>query len=251
MNHLDDVPSIDVLDAAFYNVRVPLRGEVGLDWRRAVETGYPALQLGRQSEGLGQPPDHLIDAGHGIGVGFFHAVVEAGVADHLDVVAQVVEDKHRFREHEDRFGHALGVGGHGRHPRLEVPDGVVGQVADGPAVEDGQAADRDELVLAHLLFYQRQGVHLALGLARAGMEHTVGVGADEAVAAQPLPAFDAFQQEGVRRPGYLEVGRDRSFQVGVDGAVDRHQVALARQGFDLFQSWVVHAATLACRLVSP
>ena len=186
--------------------------------------------------------DHLVDAADGVRVCFLDAVVQAGVADHLDVVTQMVEDQHRFREHEDRLRDALGVGRHGRHPRLEVPDGVVGQVANGPAVEHGQTADRDEFVLAHFLLDQCQGVHLALWLASTGMEHAVGVGADEAVAAQPLPAFNAFQQKGVGRAGYLEVSRDRGLQVGVNGAIDGHQVALSRQGSDLVQSWVVHRA---------
>ena len=96
----------------------------------------------------------------GFSVGFFHVAVEIGVADDLDVVAQVVEYKDGLTEHEDRFGQALRVGWHGRHPWLEVADGIVGQVAHGPAMEAGQTLDRDVLVLPHLLLDRQQRVYL-------------------------------------------------------------------------------------------
>ena len=119
--------------------------------------------------------------------------------------------------------------------------GVVCNVAHAAAVEGRQAFDRDQSERVHLGLHQGEWINLAGWLVCAGAEHVVRLGADEAVAADAFAAGHRFQQEGVRRAGDLQVRRNGSLQVGVDGAVDRTQIALARHGLDLFQRGVVVA----------
>ena len=175
-----------------------------------------------------------------MGVGLGEIAVEPGVGYYFDVVAEVVEDQDGVAEHKDGFGDGLGVGGGGRDAGLEVADGVVGQIADGAAVEAGEAVDRGQLVAGHFGLDQGQGVDFAGGLAGAGGDYFVGVGADEAVAAHPLAALDAFQQVGVGAAGDFQVGGNRGFEVGVDGAADGGEVALPGHGLYLVEGGVVH-----------
>ena len=186
-----------------------------LDSTGAGRHGCALLQLFGQGQRAGQQGHHLLDTGHGVGVGPLDiarfVAVQPGVGHYLDVVAQVVEYQDGLAEHEHRFRHALGVFGHLRHARLEVADGVVGHVAHRAAVEAGQAVHGDELVPRHLVFHQRQRVNLAVFLAGAGGDDPVRVGADEAVTAQDFPALHALQQVGVGAAGNFQVGGYRGF----------------------------------------
>ena len=71
-------------------------------------------------------------------------------------------------------------------------DRLVTQIADRAAAEPGQAVDRHDLEAAQFLFDQRQGIGSVLC---SDCQHLIRLGADEAVAGQPLAAFDAFQQK--------------------------------------------------------
>ena len=102
--------------------------------------------------------DDFVDARDGRGVGLVDVAVQAGVGDHLDVVAQVVKDEDGVTEHEHRLRDALGVNGSSLDAGFEVADGVVGYVAHRAAMEAGQSVDGYELVLRHLLFHRDEGV---------------------------------------------------------------------------------------------
>ena len=133
-------PGVDVFDALLDGVGVAVNAVVGL--YGAGRYVSVALQVLRQRERLGQQVDDLFDAFHGFGVSLVYVTVQPGMGDYLDVVAQVVEDEDGVAEHEHRLGHALGVNRGGLHPRLEVADGVVGDVAHRAAVEAGEAVHR-------------------------------------------------------------------------------------------------------------
>ncbi len=61
-------------------------------------------------------------------------------------------------------------------------------------------------------------------------EHPLGIHAQEGIAPDLLAAFDAFQQERRRADlRQLEIDRNRRFQVGQQGPVDRHEIALFKQ----------------------
>ncbi len=242
IDHLDHIARVDVLDALVDYLGVLFRREIGLNVSGHQLLSPVGSQLRRQVQRLRQPADHLVDLRRGLGVGPVNVTVQVDVAHHLDVVSNVVEQQQGVTEHEYRLGHSHGVGGHVGHPGLEVPDGVVGQVAHRAAVETGQPLHRDQPVLVHLLLDGQQGVDLPQGLFDAGFDHLVGVGADEAIAANALPAFNAFQQERIWALGHLQIGGDRCFQVRVYRAEDRDQVPLSGHLLNLFQSRLVHLA---------
>ena len=142
VDHLDDVSGVDVLDALLNGVGVTFRREIGLYGSGAAESNA-ALQLRWQHQRLSEAAHHFVDPVGGVFVRSFHVAVQMGMADHLNVVAEVVEYQDGFPEHEDRFGDALGVSRHRRHPGLEVANGIVGQVADGSPVEPWEAVHRN------------------------------------------------------------------------------------------------------------
>ena len=133
------------------------------------------------------------------------------VAHHFDVVSYVVEDNQCVDKGEHRLGQALRVRGHEGHAGFEIADGVVSQVAHRSAMKSGETVHRDYPVLIHLSLHQRQRVNLAIGLPRPSLYQVVGVGTDKTVSAQPFATGYTFQQEGVRPPGHLQVGRNRCF----------------------------------------
>ena len=171
------------------------------------------------------------------------------MGDDLDVVAQVVEYQDSLAEHEDGFWHTLWVFGHHWHPWLEVPDGVVGHVAHGPAVEPWQPVNRDELVLRHLFFDERERVGFSSGFSRTGGDDLVRAGTDETVSTQAFAALHTLQKVGVGALSDFQIGRHRRFKIGVYRTVNRHQVAFSCPGLHLLESRVVHIALQTKRLV--
>ena len=71
-------------------------------------------------------------------------------------------------------------------------------------------------------------------------DDVVGLGADEAVAGDAVAALHALEQEGVRGPGDLQVGRHGRVEIGGNLAVDRDQVAPAGHVADFLQRRAVH-----------
>ena len=240
VHHLDDVAGIDVLDALLDDGLVLGHGEVGLGLSAGRE-GRCCQQFGRDFQRAREAVHHALDLGGSRVIRLSDvAAVQPDMADHLDVVAQVVKHQQSVGEHEHGFRQALGVDVQHGHAGLEVVHRVIGDVAHSATVKRGQTLHGDKLKGVHLPLHQGQRVDRARGLVGAGAENVVGLGADETVAADALAAGHRFQQEGIGRPRDLKVGRHGSFEVGVDGAVDRAQVALSGQGADLIQSWVVH-----------
>ena len=162
---------------------------------------------------------------------------------------QVVEDDERVGEHQQGLGEAVGVG-RGLGQALEVGGGVVGDVADGPAVEAGDALDGHGPVAGELLLDHLERVHRAVVFdgdaavggrqLRAGAEYLPRLRPDEAVAGHVLASLDAFEEKRVAPAGDLEEGGDRRLHVGQYLAVDGDEVTLAPHGADLFQRRVVH-----------
>ena len=121
------------------------------------------------------------------------------------------------------------VGAGERHARLEVRDGLVGEVADRAAEELRQPGDRDGLVAAQLALDLDQRV--AVGV--LPRQDAVRLGADERVAAHALAALDGLEQVRVRPARHLEEGGHGRLEVRADLAVDRHDVAAAGEPPDL------------------
>ena len=225
VHYLNNVPGVDIVHALTYRFLVLRLREVGTYWGRLPQNRPGRQQVRRQFQRMGEATHQLINLRGGFAISLPYIPVQADMADHLDVVAQVVEHQEGIGEHKDRLRQTLRVGRHGRHPRLKVADGVIGQVTDSPAVKTGQIRHGNEPVLAHLLLHRNQRVQLPPFLIPTGLDHPVGFGADKAVTAQLLPAGHAFQQERIRRPGDFHISGHRRFQVGVDRAVNRDQVA--------------------------
>ena len=147
------------------------------------------------------------------------------MGDHLDVVADVVEDQQRVGEHQPRLGQPEVVVLDGGQA-LEVRDRLVAEVANGAAVEQRQARDGDRLVAPELLLDDEQRVAVLVG----ERLDAVRLGADERVAPDLLAALDGLKQERVRPPRDLEVRRHGRLEVGADLTVDRDDVPLAGRG---------------------
>ena len=91
VDHLDHVAGVDVLDALVDDGFIFGDGEIGLDLA-AGRHGRLGQQFGRNFQRPGETVHHPLDLGDGCFVrGVDVAIIEAGVADDLDVVAQVVE----------------------------------------------------------------------------------------------------------------------------------------------------------------
>ena len=113
-------------------------------------------------------------------------------------------------------GRPVGVG-RGLGQALEVGGGVVGDVADGPAVEAGDALDGHGPVAGELALDDFERVNRAVVFDRyaavggsptirgsqtgAGTEHLSRLRPDEAVAGDVLAPLNAFEEEGVAPAG--------------------------------------------------
>ena len=162
-HRLDDVSGVDVLLDLLHHRLVPLLGHVGGVGRPGLAPAGRGAAL--HQEGPVQTLNQPLDAAHGVRVRLLDApAVGVDVADHLYLVAHVVEHKQGVNEEEHRFRQAQGVA-FGRRHRLVVAHDVVGNEADGAAVEAGQPSYRRQGVPAQLLFDEDQGVYLAVGLA--------------------------------------------------------------------------------------
>ena len=128
---------------------------------------------------------------HCLLVGLLDVAVEADVAADLDPVGDVVEDQQRVHEHELRFRQSQRVALRSRQI-FESGGRLIGEVADSAAGEAGQAFDGYDLVLGQFLGDGSEGI--GAGPA-ARTDHQIRIGADEAVAGQPLAALHALQQE--------------------------------------------------------
>ncbi len=123
-----------------------------------------------------------------------------------------------------------------RDARLEVPDHVVRQEANGAAREAGQSAVSASVVLRvreavarklRLYLAQRVG---ALGRVCVGpaAQHSVRLRADEAVASQTLASFDRLEEERVIAARNLEESRYGRLQVRGYVPKHGHEIVVAR-----------------------
>ena len=192
-------------------------------------------------ERLSQPVHQRVDPVHRLLVGFLYVAVQTNMAADLDPVGDMVEDQQRVHEHELRFWQSQRVALRGR--QVFKPGGrLVREVADGAAGEAGQALDGYDLVLGQFLGDGLKGI--GAGPA-AGADHLIRIGADEAVARQPLAALHALQQKRTPAVADLQEGRYRRLQVGDYLAVDGNEVALVPAALDLFQRRTIHIPLLS------
>ena len=104
-----------------------------------------------------------------------------------DAVLQVVEDDEGVGEHEHGLGEAVGVG-RGLGQALEVGGGVVGDVADGPAVEAGDALDGHGPVARKLALDDFERVHRAVVF-----DGDAAVGGSPTIRGSPAPVRSTFR----------------------------------------------------------
>ena len=152
-------------------------------------------------------------------------------------VGQVIEDEDEVRLDERGRGHADRITVGQRDARLEGAHGVVGQGADGPTGKPRHTVGRQDAALGderpdgverigrlecldgqvRCVVAHRHRAGLNAGDAGADLEQATRTGAQEGVAAGPLPALDGFEQVGRTTvieaqkgaDGRLEVGRTR------------------------------------------
>src|SRR5690349_9706106 len=75
-------------------------------------------------------------------------------------------------------------------------------------------------------------------------EHHVRTNSQEGVAANLLPAFDGFKQEGVLFSfSQTQESRDRGLQIGSHGFDDRNQRCSLREAFEFFAIWAEHGSS--------
>ncbi len=185
-----------------------------------------------------------VDLGDGLVVGPVDVALDVGVGDQLHPAVDVVEDHQRIGDDEVGIGNVevveLGAG----DGLLEVGDRLVGEVADGAAVEEGEVPRGDRPVGGHQPLQLDEGIGLAGELALAAVlldddflpphgEDPARVRAEKGIAGEFLPALDRLEEErlGARLLGgvELEVGGDGRIEIGDDLPVDRNQVPLTRQ----------------------
>ena len=145
------------------------------------------------------------------------------MAEHFDLMGDVVEDQQCFCHHKERFGQTEGVFS-GRGQALETRGCFISEVTDSSAAKARQTLDRDYFVMRHFRRDRCERINRVTG---AGEDNLIWFGADEAVTPEPFPAFDALQQERITAEIYFEEGGNRRLEVGVYLAIHRQQVALA------------------------
>ncbi len=137
-----------------------------------------------------------------------------------------------------------------RRHRLEPMRGVVGEIADRAAGESRQVRHVRRAEVGHQLADRRHEAFARLldlagpldrGLAVARADDEKWVLAEERVAADVLPALDAFEQERVVGVlGNLQERRDRRQQVGDDLLAHRHERAARGQFLELVERRELH-----------
>ncbi len=177
--------------------------------------------------------------------------------DRAQLVAEVIEHDHEVRldEARQRGVHRVAVGQ--RHGRLERRDRVVAEGAHGPAGEPrhpvhghdatlgderaeglegiGRVADRHRQVRGIRLHADRAGGHV--GLAVADLQQPPRADAQEAVAAEPLPALDGLEEVGGRHAVVeAEEGADRRLEVRGARRAQQDRVGAAGEALGLGQA---------------
>ncbi len=155
---------------------------------------------------------------------------------HVELAAEVIENHHFVREHQQDIGIAelIRVGTIGQFG-LDVAHGVVAEVTDQTTGELGQpidirhpiaslkGLDKGQRVLDGLLLdHHMVGSDRHLALAYA--EYCPCRQADNGVTPPLLAALHRFEQVGVGRVGQLEVGGKRGVEVGQHLAHQRDAV---------------------------
>jgi hypothetical protein len=221
---------VDVLDDARHHRLELLAAHVRLEARRLAGRSRGARERAREAGAdLGDRPARLR-------VGRLDAVVlvDIGVGEHRDRVAQVVEGDDHVGEHERHVGQAEHVRV-GRAQRLDGAHAVVPEEAHRAARERRQGG----VVAQRRLAMPRDlGGGALVGVAAFGQrpaQHPARLVADERPAPDPLPLLGRLEQEGGPGPAQLEEGRHRRLAVLHEGLAHRHEVVRARQRADLVE----------------
>ncbi len=194
---LERVAGLDVLLGAPHVALVLLGGDLGLGTGRAGEAGHRA-------DAVGQRP-------HQLRRDRVRVAVAAGLGDHLDRPADVVEDDHDVRDQEARGRRGVAFLALGQlHGRLEAADRVVGDVADSAAGERRQALPVGAGVLGERIAQRREHVAVRRGVER----HRPAARAEERVAPDLLAALDGLEQEGRAAMTQAQERADRRQQIG-------------------------------------
>ena len=99
VDHLDHVSRIYVFYASLHRRHVLFSGEVRIHLSR---TTHFTVGTWRKHQGLGKALHQVVNLAGGFFIGAVHISIQADVADHLDIVAKVVEDQQGIDEGEDR-----------------------------------------------------------------------------------------------------------------------------------------------------
>ena len=237
---LDDVARDDVLDDPLDVGKVGLAIHVRPHGR--IVRGRPHRVGRRNRLPFGQPRDHLVDPELRLAVSRLRIAVEPGMGDDADHVLEMIEHQDRVDELEQRFGQPVDIPLGRRDARLEVPDRLVGEVADRAAAERRQIRVGHQLEPLQLGLDQLERI---LRTAAGRPHHAVRLGSDEGEAARPLAAFDGFEQERVIAPLDLEEGGDGGFQIREHLAVDGGEIARAGGG-DLLEFVEARRVSVGC-----
>ncbi len=177
-----------------------------------------------------------------------------GARNHLDRVADVVEDDERVGVHEDSVVGRNAVA-RPRGELLEVTDHVIAEIPHGPSEEPRQALHVNGPVAAEELLQMAQGVTpvgepadravlLDDDIAALHAEDRHDVRPEEAVAPPFFPSLHALQKEEMRALRQLHEGGDGGFRIGDDLPKDGDQVALLCQFRKCFEVRCIHGLFL-------
>ena len=199
-----------------------------------------ARGLERDRHRLAQPAAQRLQPIAGLRIGIGCAGV--GVDDQVDLAGEIVDDGELLGEQEQDIGNAgESLGGRRRpvgEPRLDVPHGVVAEVAGESAAKPRQPGPRRGAEAAHVLADERQRIALValdhgsafvdLDRRAARTDADLRRQSDERIAPEPLAPDHGFEEEGVRPVRQLDVERQRRIEVGERLEDERNAVVPAR-----------------------
>ncbi len=240
-NDLDDLPGADVLFALLDDGLVFRRGHFGFEGVGMCRRGGRFLLFGEApGDGFGaeQAFAERVDLGARRGIGPRGVVPRVRRDRDEDGLAHVVEDDERIRQEEGgerraRFAHEADA-------RHEVPHRVVGEIADGAALEGREFRRGGEFLPGEACAHAVQRVRRTVL-----DEDLLGVEPEIGVASADFAAVDAFQKKDVLLVRNARQHGDGSLAIGEEFAKDRgaRTVRRARDEF-LFAQFFQHIQLL-------
>jgi hypothetical protein len=100
-DHLDNVAPINVFNAFVYRRGVLLRSKVRAHLYGNATSDFRAYEARRQFQRMRQASYHLIDLAGSLRIFLLYITVQANMADHLDVVPEMVEDQKGIAKHKN------------------------------------------------------------------------------------------------------------------------------------------------------